>query len=102
MQNLTARFIAWLGLLIHPSGRHRADAGRSGAVPLIPATIPHDPPTMELPPAEPPTIRNDAPPHAEYADLEGLDEVSDEERAYWLTVLEQSAQVRERAAARRG
>lgn len=101
MQNLTARFIAWLGLLIHPSGRHRADAGRSGAVHPIPAITPDDPPTMKLPPAEPPAIRNDAPPYAEYADLEGLDEVSDQERAYWLTVIEQSAQVVERATAQR-
>jgi hypothetical protein len=55
---------------------------------------------MTLPHAGPPIIESE-PPRAEYTDLEGLDEVGDEERAYWLTVLEQSAQVRDRALAER-
>jgi hypothetical protein len=100
VQNLTARCIAWLVSFLRPSGRHRADGGRSGGVPPIPAASPDDPPTMTLPHAGPPIIESE-PPRAEYTDLEGLDEVGDEERAYWLTVLEQSAQVRDRALAER-
>lgn len=82
MQNLTARVIAWLALFLRPSGRHRSGE-RS------PASIPDDRPTMELPRTAIPD---------RYAHVDELYEMTGSERAYWLTVLEQSAQIREQAA----